>query len=149
MRFTPNFPVRIRIVAMMLALAGYPLAVLAASPMLPGLWELRVASTVARQTEPAAISRECLSQKDIDHETKTLPRPDADCALSNITTSGNRTTYDIACKRDEFTNRGRMELVTGSTTYDGMADMKISAAGKTDTPMTVIVNAKRIGDCQK
>ena len=149
MRPAPCFALCFRGVAMLLALAGCPLTASAASPMLPGLWELRVTSTVAKRTEPVVTIRECLSQQDIDHPTRTLPRPDADCALSNIETRGNRTTYDLACKRDEYTNRGRMELVIGSANYDGMADMKISAAGKSDTPMTVIVNAKRIGDCQK
>jgi hypothetical protein len=42
-----------------------------------------------------------------------------------------------------------MELVVGTTSYDGMADMKVSAPGKTDTPITFVINAKRIGDCAK
>ena len=126
-----------------------PAAAFAASPMQPGLWELRVTTTVGRQTQPVATATQCLSQADIDHPTKTLPRPDADCTLSNIESRDNRTTYDLSCKRDEFVNRGRMELVTGSTNYDGLANMKVSASGSKDTPMTVIVNAKRIGDCSK
>ena len=42
-----------------------------------------------------------------------------------------------------------MELVVGHDSYDGMADMKVSAPGKTDTPITSSINAKRIGDCPK
>ncbi|HQR11751.1 MAG TPA: DUF3617 family protein [Casimicrobiaceae bacterium] len=117
--------------------------------MQPGLWEMRVTTTVNRATQPAAVARECLSQSDIDHETKTLPRPDGNCTLSNIATSGNRLSYDLVCKRDEFTNQGRMELVVGSQSYDGMADLRIGAPGKNDTPMTVMVNARRVGDCTK
>ena len=149
MRSARYFAMHFRVVAMLLALASHPLAAFATSPMLPGLWELRITTTVARQTEPEAVVRECLSQQDIDHPTKTLPRPDADCALSNLETRGNRTTYDMTCKRDEYTHRGRMELVVGSANYDGIADLKITAAGKRDTPMTVVVNARRVGDCQK
>jgi len=149
MHRAPNVPNLFHLVATLIALAGLPLAASAASPMLPGLWELRITTTVAKQTSPAETVRECLTQQDVEHPTRTLPKPAADCAISNIETSGSRKTYDMACKRDEFTNRGRMELVTGSTHYDGMADMKVSAPGKTDTGMTVMVNAKRIGDCPK
>ncbi len=137
-----------RSLAVGIALAA-PAAAFAASPMLPGLWELRVTTTVGKSTQPVATVRECLSQADIDNPTKTLPRPDADCTLSNIESRDNRTTYDLSCRRDEFVNRGRMELIIASTSYDGMADMKVSAPGNKNTPMTVIVNAKRIGDCSK
>jgi hypothetical protein len=146
----PNFVTGFR-AAVFFATLAYccPFAAIAASPMQPGLWELRVTTTVARQAAPAETSRECLSQQDIDHPTRTLPKPAADCSLTNIESSGNRMTYDMACKLEQYVNRGRMELVLASTSYDGMADMKISAPGKKDTPMTVMVNAKRIGECQK
>lgn len=140
---------RFRVAAILLALASSPQAALAASPMLPGLWEMRVATIIAKQAQPSMTSRECLTQTDIDHETKTLPRPDGDCALSNVATTGNRTTYDMVCKLDQLTARGRMELITASENYDGMTDMKFSGIGSADIPVTVVVNAKRIGDCPK
>ena len=144
-----NSAVGFRAFAICAALALCTFSASAALPIQPGLWELRVTTTVARQAAPAESSRECLSQQDIDHPTRTLPKPAADCSISNIESSGNRLTYDMACKQETYLNRGRMELVVGGTHYDGMADMKISAPGKTDTPMTVMVNARRIGDCQK
>jgi len=137
-----------RHLALGLALAS-PFASAAPSPMQPGLWEMRVTSTVARKTAPTEVTRECLTQQDLDDVTKTLPRPDAKCSISNIETQGNRTTYDMACTRDVYSNRGRIELVVGTTNYDGMADMKVSAPGKTDTSITFVINAKRIGDCSK
>jgi Protein of unknown function (DUF3617) len=148
MRLTPCFPMRC-VSAMLVALASHPLAASAALPMHPGLWELRVATTIARVEQPAMTSRECLSQKDIDQQTKVLPRPDGDCTLSNVVTNGNRTAYDMVCKLDRLTARGRMELVTGSENYDGMTDMKFSGIGSEDIPVTVMVNAKRLGDCEK
>jgi hypothetical protein len=42
-----------------------------------------------------------------------------------------------------------MDLVIGAENYDGMADLTISAPGAKDVPMTVMVNAKRVGDCTK
>jgi hypothetical protein len=149
MLFAKRFAIGLRAAAYSAALACCPLVASAASPMLPGLWELRVTTTVARQAAPAETIRECLSQQDIDHPTRTLPKPAADCSLTNIESSGNHVAYDMACKQEQYVNRGRMELVLGSANYDGMAEMKISAPGKKDTPMTVMVNARRIGDCQK
>ncbi len=89
-----------------------------------------------RQAAPAETSRECLSQQDIDHPTRTLPKPAADCSLTNIE---QRQPHDLrhGVQAGAVRQPGRMELVLGSTSYDGMADMKISAPGKKDTPMTV------------
>ena len=84
--------------------------------MQPGMWELRVTTAVGKRRCPRQRAGECITQTDIDHATKTLPRPDGDCTLSNIQRGDNRTTYDLACKRDEFANRGRMELVAGAPT---------------------------------
>jgi len=149
MHSAQNSVVGFRALAICAALALCPSAASAALPMQPGMWELRVTTTVAKQAAPAETSRECLSQQDIDHPTRTLPKPAADCSISNIETSGNRVTYDLSCKQDQVVNRGRMDLVVGSTNYDGMADMKLNAPGKAETPMTAMLNAKRIGDCQK
>ena len=57
--------------------------------------------------------------------------------------------YDIACQRDDVSSKGHMELVITRDAYDGMADFILSAPGKSDTPMTVLVNARRVGDCTK
>jgi len=136
-------------IAICAALALCPSAASAALPMQPGLWELRVTTTVAKQSAPEEVSRECLAQEAIDHPTRTLPKPAADCSISNLTTNGNRVAYDLSCKKDDVASRGRMELVVSGTSYDGMADMKLNAPGKVETPMTAMLNAKRIGDCPK
>jgi hypothetical protein len=139
----------IRIAAIALLLASHSLAAHAIPPMLPGLWELRITTTIAKNTDPAQTAQECLSQADIDHATRTLPQPDNKCTLSDIATTGNRTTYELACANAEYSMRGRMELFTNPASYDGMSDFTLSAPGKSNTPMTVMVNARRIGDCSK
>jgi hypothetical protein len=146
---SPNSVARIRAMAVFSALAVGPAAAFAALPMQPGLWELRVTTTIAKQAAPAETARECLSQQDIDHPTRTLPKPTADCSISNIETNGNRVAYDLSCKKDDVASRGRTELVVGSTSYDGMADLKLTAPGKVETPMTAMLNARRVGDCAK
>ena len=149
MRFAKSSTTCFPALAVLIALGGFPLSTLAIPPMQPGLWEMRVTTTLSKQAEPPTTAQQCLSQADIDHKTRTLPQPDDKCALSNVATEGNRTTYELACARDDVTSRGRMELFTRSDSYDGMIDLTLSAPGKKDTPMTVIINAKRIGDCPK
>jgi hypothetical protein len=141
--------VRFRLAAFLLALASPPLLAAAASPMRPGLWELSVSTVVDGQSQPMSTARECISQADIDHDTKTLPRPDGDCKLSDIVTNGARTMYDMVCKVDNITSRGRMDITMGSDRYDGKTNMVISGIGTTDVPMTIVISAKRTGDCSK
>jgi hypothetical protein len=145
----PNAVFAFRAIAICAALALCPSAASAALPMQPGMWELRVTTTVAKQAAPAESTRECLSQQDIDHPTRTLPKPAADCSISNLATTGNRVAYDLSCKKNDVVSSGRTELVVGSTSYDGIANLKLNAPGKVETPMTAMLNAKRIGDCQK
>jgi hypothetical protein len=149
MQSAPNAVVSFPALAICAALALCPCAASAALPIQPGMWELRVTTTVAKQAAPAETSRECLSQQEIDHPTRTLPKPAADCSISNIETNGSRVAYDLSCRKDEVVIRGRTELVVGTTSYDGMADMKLNAPGKVETPMTAMLNARRIGDCPK
>ena len=145
----PNPVIAFRALATGAALALGSSLAYAALPMQPGMWELRVTTSVAKRAAPTETSRECLSQQDIDHPTRALPKPAADCSISNLTTNGNRVTYDLSCKQDEVVNRGRTELFVSGTNYDGTADMKLNAPGKAETPMTALLNARRIGDCQK
>ena len=149
MQSAPNAVNGLSALAICAALALCPSAASAALPMQPGLWELRVTTTLAKQAAPGESSRECLSQLDIDHPTRTLPKPAAECSISNIETNGNRVAYDLSCKKDDVVSRGRMDLVVSGTSYDGMADMKLNAPGKVETPMTAMLNARRIGDCPK
>lgn len=131
------------------AMAGPCDADTAASPMQPGMWELSIASTLAGRKDPPETYRECLAQKDLDDETRTLPRPDGDCHLSNIVRNGNRTTYDITCRQNGVTSLGRMEVNYASDMYDGRAELKIITPGKAEAPMSVVINARRIGECSK
>ncbi len=143
------FNPRLARAVVLFALAGVPLAAGAASPMRPGLWEQSVSTVVGGERVPASSSKECISQGDIDQDTKTLPRPDGDCKLSNIVTQGNRTSYDMACRLDNLASRGRMDLVLAADSYDGTTEMSFTGAGKAEVSMTVVINGRRIGDCQK
>ena len=134
-----------------LALAS-PLAAAAPSPMQPGLWELRVDDAPStRKTTPTEVTRECLTQKDIDDVTKTLPRPDGqvlDCPTSQTQRQRARPTTSRA-RATLVPTAGAWKSSSARPNYDGMADMKVSAPGKTERPSRSSINAKRIGDCSK
>jgi hypothetical protein len=149
MRLAMNLFTRCSAALLLGALASFPVAASAANPMRPGLWELRVATIVGDKTVPANRSRECISQKDIDHDTRTLPRPSGDCKLSDIERSGNHTTYDLVCQADKATSRGRMDVTMNSDSYDGKVNMVWSGIGNDDVPITIVVHAMRVGDCEK
>ncbi len=144
-----HIPARATLGAALFCLSCSPWAGVAASPLQPGLWELRALTTVNKKPMEPEGTRECLSQADVDHPTRTLPKPDGSCTLSNITTNGNRVSYDITCTSAAVNHKGHMDVVMTSESYDGMADFQVSAPGKSDTPMTVVVNARRVGDCTK
>jgi hypothetical protein len=121
----------------------------AASPMQPGMWELNFGTSVGKQSIPGDASRECVTPKDIESATATLPRPDGDCKLSNIKTDGKRTTYDLACTMDDMSMNGRMNLVVDADHYGGEAQMTIKRKGTPDRPVTMLITARRVGDCPK
>jgi Protein of unknown function (DUF3617) len=139
----------VRATALAVALSGAVSVVNAMPLMLPGLWEMRIATTFAKREQPAMTTRACLTQADIDHPTKALPLPEGDCKLHDVVTKGNRTSYDMTCKIDSIDMRGHMDIVSGTDSYDGMNDLVFNGAGVKDMRGTVVVNAKRIGDCTK
>lgn len=131
------------------AIAGTCHADTTASPMQPGMWELGIASTQGGRKDPPETYRECLAQKDLEDETRTLPRPDGDCRLSNVVRNGNRTTYDLTCRQDGATTLGRMEVNYAGDMYDGRAELKVITPDEAELPMSVAITARRIGECSK
>ena len=119
----------------------------AASPMQPGLWEL---SMTQDGSGPAPlIARECIAQSDIDSETKTLPRPDGACKLSNIQRTAIGTTYEIHCANDAVTTQGRAQLTFAGDRYQGKVDLTSTAKDGRSSATTLRIDARRVGDCTK
>lgn len=130
------------------ALALLPATLLAASPMQPGKWDSTI--TVARAGRVPLISSDsdCVTQKEIDDGTKSLPKPRDDCQLSNVLTAGTKTTYDFVCKGGEAVLSGKAEFAIEATRYDGKLDV---TARKSDAPeivTTMLWAARRVGECK-
>lgn len=134
--------------ALAAALALPPAMALAASPMQPGKWDSSVA--VARPGRVPLLSNDsdCITQKEIDDGTKSLPKPGDDCQLSNVETAGPKTTYDFVCKDGDATMRGRAEFVIEATRYDGKLDVSTRRGDSPEISTTMTWTARRVGECK-
>jgi hypothetical protein len=122
-------------------------AALAASPMQAGQWESTV--SVARPDRVPLVSTDvdCITQKDIDNGSKSLPKPGDDCQLANVATVEGKTTYDFACRDGDVVRTGRAEFVIEATRYDGKVELTARKPGSTDATTLMRWTARRIGDC--
>jgi hypothetical protein len=136
-----------RLAACLLAML-VPVIVQAASPMQPGLWESTVSVSRTGRVPLVTTDRDCVTQKEIDDGTKSLPRPGGDCQLSNVVTDGNRTTYEFVCRDGPATLSGRAEFTIEATRYEGKLEAVARRGTNPDVPTTMTWSAKRVGECQ-
>ena len=120
-----------------------------AASMRPGMWELAMTVDVDGKPQTVPAARECISQADVDHATKTLPRPAGVCQLANVRRSAERATYDLVCQQDLVTTQGRADIVYAGDRYQGKVDMVISGKSGGGVPVAMTIDATRIGDCAK
>jgi hypothetical protein len=120
-----------------------------AAPMRAGLWELAMTVDVDGKPQTVPAARECISQADVDHATRTLPRPAGACELTNVRRSAERATYDLVCQQDLVTTQGRADIVFAGDRYQGKVDMVISGKSGGGVPVAMTIDATRVGDCAK
>jgi hypothetical protein len=120
----------------------------AASPMQPGQWESQV--TVARAGRVPLISTDsdCVTQKEIDDGSKSLPKPGDNCELANVATADGKTTYDFACRDGDVVRTGRAEFVIEATRYEGKLDVTSRKGGGPGTVTAMMWTARRTGECK-
>ena len=120
-----------------------------AAPMQPGLWEMAVTVTHDGTVGTPPPARACVTQADVDHPTKTFPRPSGACSLTNVQRTADRATYDLVCRENGITTRGRADIALGGERYDGKVEMMISGLQGTGVPLNMTISAKRVGDCAR
>ena len=126
---------------------GTPLAV--AQSMQPGQWTLNMRVDHEGRSEALPPVGGCITQKDIDDATRTLPRPGGRCVLSNVQRTAERATYDLACLDGAVQSSGKAVVAFRGERYDGEAKLKYSERGGPEREMTVAITANRTGDCAK
>jgi hypothetical protein len=130
-----------------LAAALAPAAALAASPMLPGQWDSTVSIARPGQVPLISTDSDCVTQKEIDDGSKSLPKPGDNCELANVATTDNRTTYDFACRDGGVVRTGRAEFVIEATRYEGKLDLTERKGSAAATTMSMTWTALRKGAC--
>jgi hypothetical protein len=120
-----------------------------AAPMQPGMWELAMTVNVDGKPQTVPAARECVSQADVEHATKTLPRPAGVCELTNIQRSAERATYDLVCQQDLVTTQGRADIVFAGDRYQGKVNLVIAGKSGGGVPVAMTIDATRVGDCTK
>lgn len=132
--------------AALTGLLALPLA-LHAAPMQPGQWEMAMTVTLDGKSETVPAGRACVTQKDIDDPSKTLPRPAGECSLTNIQRNGDRATYELSCQDKQVRTRGRADITFSGDRYDGKVEVMILGKNDTGVPLSMAISAKRVGDC--
>jgi hypothetical protein len=131
------------------AALAVPLAPAVAAPMQPGMWELSMTTDIEGKPTTAPVGRGCITQKDIDDDTKTLPRPDGSCKLSNVQRKDDRATYDLACTTESLLMRGRAEVAFAPERYDGNVSLLVTDKNKVGLQIAMTLSAKRVGECTR
>jgi len=120
-----------------------------AQSMQPGQWALNMRVDLDGRSESLPPVGACITQKDIDDATRTLPRPGGRCILSNVQRTPERATYDLACLDGVVQSSGKAVVTFRGDSYDGLAKLKYSERGALERDMTVTISARRTGDCAK
>jgi hypothetical protein len=134
-----------------LALIATP-ALVAQSTMRPGLWEITTQMQMPNLPVqmPETKMTQCVTPAQAKDPASTVPRgPQSgrgaskdDCKVADLKTSGNKTTWSIACTSpNKVTGTGEMTFSDDS--YTGTTKMSM-AQGE----MTMKVSGKRVGDCK-
>lgn len=132
----------------LLAAMLVPATALAASAMQPGQWDSTV--SVARPGRVPLISTDsdCVTQKDIDDGSKSLPKPGDNCELANITTAEGKTSYDFSCREGDVVRSGRAAFVIEAMRYDGKLDVTSRKGSGPEIASSMTWTARRVGACK-
>ena len=127
-------------------------AVIAQSGMRPGQWEItsqmQMPNMPAGFQMPSSKMTQCITGEQAKDPVSAVPRQGRgrggkdDCKFSDYKTTGNTTTFTMACTSpDKMTGTGEMTFA-GDDSYTSTMKM-VMAQGE----MTMKTTGKRIGDC--
>jgi hypothetical protein len=127
-------------------------ALVAQSPMRPGLWEITTQMQMPNMPVqmPETKLQQCVSPDQAKDPVNTVPRgPDAgrggrkdDCKVADYKVSGDKVAWTMACTTpNKLTSTG--EMTFSGDSYTGTMKM-LMAQGE----MTMKMSGKRVGDCK-
>ena len=136
---------RMTVVALLSLALSWTVLGQGSAPMREGNWEVTMKMTMPGMDMPPMKQTQCIMAAMIKDPAGSIPKGpgQGDCAITNYKLSGNTATYTMTCKAPPMTAVGEMKY-SGSDAYSGT--LKMDMGGQT---MTIVHDAKRIGDCPK
>jgi len=92
---------------------------------------------------PASTMTVCM-EKGKENDPKRLMQQDSDCQITDIKTSGNKTTWKMICDRDGEKMTGSGEVTHSKDSYQGITKLSGESDGET-VNMTMNYSGKRVG----
>ena len=123
----------------------------AASPnMKEGLWEITTKMEMAGKpggAMPQQIVRHCVTKKDLDDPSRTTPKGDSRCKMTDYKLQGNTATWKMACEGKEGMT-GTGTITYSGESYSGNQTMTMKSSGQ-PMNMKMDFSGRRVGDCPK
>ncbi len=93
-------------------------------------WEIATKSEMPGMpfAMPAQTMKVCVGKEDADNPRKTMQ--DKDCKMTDMKTSGNKTTWKMRCDRNGEVMTGDGEFTSLSDGYQGMTHLKGTSGGR-------------------
>ena len=108
-------------------------------------WPVGLDRVVARRDayRSSTTDSDCVTQKEIDDGSKSLPKPGDDCTLSNVATAGRKDDLRLRLPRRRRRAQGRAEFVIEATRYEGKLDARRAAGTAPEVATTMTWTARR------
>jgi hypothetical protein len=109
------------------------------------LWEVTTKSEMAGMSMPASTQKVCKPKGDRDPSRMGEKDKNSDCKMTDVKTSGNRSTWKIVCTKPEpMTGTG--DMTYGADKYEGTMKMAGKMDGQ-DFAMTQVISGRKVGSC--
>ena len=139
-------------IAVVAAVVGCSLGVLAQNPRIDGKWDVKMEMSMpgSSMQMPLTSTTTCITKEEAADPQRLAPDQGrgapSDCKVSDYKMVGNKLTYNVKCLTPPSTMKA--EMVYGVDKYDGTMTVESVSGNK---PMTMVMKytAKRLGDCVK
>ena len=110
-----------------------------------GLWKFTIKMEMPGMPMqiPPVTNEKCITDSDLLPKTDS---PNESCKITNQKTSGNTISYDITCKTEGNTTKGKVKVTYSSKKMNGTMDLTIKPG---DTKMKSKISGKYVGTCPK
>lgn len=108
-------------------------------------WEITSTTEMVGMPVPpqTTTSTVCVDPKEASDPHNTMPK-DQDCTVSNVKTSGQKTSWSVRCNQERMVMKGTGEITNSSGSYAGKMQMSGKMEGQSFS-MKQLIRGKRLG----